>query len=93
MHTYWNQRGYPSLAHCAVLTRCISLLQKPALVMQLVKCLVAGLVLGSIWFQLADGDVQARCSLFATVYIAVNINTVDALEGIYVRKQVFTRES
>lgn len=66
---------------------------KSNILWQLGKCLIAGLFMGSVWFQMDNEDVQARISLFATMYIALNLQIASALEGIYRRKELFVRES
>lgn len=43
--------------------------------------MVAGFFLGSVWYNLDNGDVPARMSLFAVLYIVLNVLVVDSLEG------------
>ncbi len=61
--------------------------------MYLVKCIVIGFLIGSIYYKLEDGDIQARMSLFALLYLSLSLLIVDDLEALYRRKDLFLRES
>ena len=45
------------------------------------QCLTAGLLLGSVWWDIDGGNYQSRISLFATSYLAINLIVVDTIEG------------
>jgi hypothetical protein len=47
-------------------------------------CLLAGVLLGSVWWDIDEGNYQARIGLFATAYMFINLFSVDAIEGTIV---------
>lgn len=67
--------------------------QKKLIVIHCLQCLVAGALIGSVYWDMDNGNYQERMSLFAVSYVAVNLFIVDSLEGIYLRKEAFLRES
>jgi hypothetical protein len=52
------------------------------------QSLALGLLLGSIWWAVDDGDYGARMSLLATSYLCINVLVVDSIPGTAVA--VFT---
>ena len=57
------------------------------------KCFFVGLVIGSVYYNLADGSYLGRMGLFACCYLCGTIFTVNAIKGIHRRKNTFLRES
>ena len=62
------------------------------LILYFLRYALAGVVVGSVWYHLDNGNYQQRVSLLGTVYFAVNVAIVDLFEGIHERKLMFTRE-
>lgn len=62
------------------------------LILYFLRYALAGIVVGSVWYHLDDGNYQQRVSLLGTVYFAVNVAIVDLFEGIHERKLMFRRE-
>ncbi len=56
-------------------------IQKDGICIYAIQCILAGFFLGSVWYNLDNGDVQARMSLFAVLYIILNVLVVDSLDG------------
>eukprot|EP01031_Cornospumella_fuschlensis_P045183 gene45183-55271_t len=63
------------------------------IIFYLSKCLAMGVILGSIYYNIPDGDIQTRLSLFAVMYVAMSIQVADSILGIYKRKELFEREA
>ncbi len=57
------------------------------------QCLAAGVLIGSVYWDMGPGEYQERMSLFAVSYVCVNLFIVDSLEGVYRRKEAFVREA
>jgi hypothetical protein len=53
---------------------------------------VAGLFLGSVWWNIENGDYQQRMSLYAVAYFYINVAMGEQLDGIHRRKMTFLRE-
>ncbi len=56
------------------------------------RYLFAGTLIGSVFWQLSDGEYEQRVSLFALVFFYINLTIGDQLRGIHERKKTFIRE-
>eukprot|EP01038_Epipyxis_sp_PR26KG_P004858 gene4858-6808_t len=57
------------------------------------RCLIAGISIGCVWWSTGESNFSSRISLFATSYIFINLFVFDSIEGIYKRRDVFIREA
>eukprot|EP01034_Spumella_vulgaris_P022154 gene22154-28261_t len=69
------------------------LADKKLIVIHCLQCLAAGVLIGSVYWNMGNGDYQERMSLFAVSYVCLNLFVVDSLEGVYKRKEAFIREA
>ena len=56
------------------------------------RYLLAGTLIGSVFWQLSNGEYEQRLSLFAISFFYINLTIADQLEGIHDRKKTFIRE-
>ena len=54
-----------------------------------VRFMLAGVFIGTIWYNIENGDYDQRMSLFALSYYFVNVAMGDQLHGIHERKRTF----
>jgi len=69
------------------------LADKKALFYFLLRYFIAGLIVGSVWWSISDGNYGQRVGLLATVYFCMSVSIVDFFDGIHQRKDTFLRES
>jgi len=56
------------------------------------RSLVAGMVLGSVWYALDSDAYDVKMNLFACTYIFVNLALVDLFDGLHKRFEMYKRE-
>lgn len=66
---------------------------KKALLYFLLRYLIAGFIVGSVWWNMEENNYGQRVSLLATTYFCMSVSIVDFFEGIHQRKDTFLRES
>jgi len=59
----------------------------------LAKYLIAGLIVGTVFLAIPDGNYKQRVSVMATSYFCVSVVMVDLFKGIHERKHGCSRES
>lgn len=69
------------------------LADKKALFYFFLRYFIAGLIIGSVWWLISDGNYGQRVGLLATVYFCMSVSIVDFFDGIHLRKDTFLRES
>lgn len=63
-----------------------------ALLFYAMRSLLAGIVLGSVWYGLDSDAYQVKMNLFACTYIFVNLALVDLFDGLHKRFDMYKRE-
>jgi ABC-type multidrug transport system ATPase subunit len=58
-----------------------------------IRYVTAGLLIGSLFWHLDDGNYLQRMSLFATIYFCLNVAIVDVFKDLHKRKETFIREN
>lgn len=66
---------------------------KKSLFYFLSRYLIAGFIVGSVWWKINDSNYGQRITLMATTYFCMSVSIVDLFEGIHQRKDTFLRES
>ena len=91
-----KERTSPVLSNVKVLANrgFMSILSdKKSLIYFLVRYLVAGFIVGSVWWNINENNYGQRVGLMATTYFCMSVSIVDLFEGIHQRKDTFLRES
>jgi hypothetical protein len=57
-----------------------------------VRSFLVGVILGSIFYQIDDGNVTSRITLFALVYLYLAVFVAEVLPGAHCRQRDFLRE-
>ena len=66
--------------------------EQTSFLMYFLRAVIAGFVIGSLWWRIQNDAYQIKMNLFACTYIFVNLALVDLFDGLHKRFVMFGRE-